>query len=290
MDNFSLILIVAGAVVIAAALFFRHRAQRQRHDLPSSYEPAPHTVEIPDEFDPLFSTADADAGTAYHELDKLGRMLADEPETMTASAAPAGLQSDDAMAGASSRTPASRKAPTRASRPPAAVATTQPAMSAAAAAPSTPRRRPPRAMGAHDHLVTVNVMGKHGVRFNGAAVRDALLHAGLEYGHMNIFHYYPPDSPEAAPVFSVANALKPGSFDMNLIDSFATAGLSMFLVCTGDSKDLHHFDHMLGIARDLAEHLGGEVRDARRNVLSRQAITHLREEISEWCRKARVVS
>ncbi len=91
-------------------------------------------------------------------------------------------------------------------------------------------------------------------------------------------------------MFSVANALKPGSFDMNQIESFAAAGLSMFLVCTGDTKDLQHFDHMLGVARQLAEQLGGEVRDARRNPLSRQAVTHMREEISEWCRKARVAS
>jgi cell division protein ZipA len=45
---------------------------------------------------------------------------------------------------------------------------------------------------------------------------------------------------------------------------------------------------MLAKTRQLAEALGGEVRDARRSVLTRQAIGHIREQLNEWRHKAQV--
>ena len=38
--------------------------------------------------------------------------------------------------------------------------------------------------------------------------------AGLTFGHMNVFHRLVDGHPERGPIFSVANIIKPGSFDM----------------------------------------------------------------------------
>ena len=48
--------------------------------------------------------------------------------------------------------------------------------------------------------------------------------AGLAYGHMNMFHRLVDNHPERGPIFSVANMVKPGSFDMATIQELETPG------------------------------------------------------------------
>src|SRR3569833_275818 len=75
--------------------------------------------------------------------------------------------------------------------------------------------------------------------------------------------------------------------DPERMHEFNTVGLSLFMVPANDEHDLAAFDVMLAIVRQLASDLGGEVRDARRSVLTRQAIERLREQLTEWRFKTR---
>lgn len=81
--------------------------------------------------------------------------------------------------------------------------------------------------------------------------------------------------------------VKPGSFDPQRLHEISTVGLSLFMVPAGDDSDIPSFDLMLSTARHLAADLGGEVRDARRSVLTRQAIDRMREQLAEWRVKPR---
>jgi cell division protein ZipA len=149
-----------------------------------------------------------------------------------------------------------------------------------AAEPPPFRRCPPRVAEDPRRVVVLNVVaGEQG--FAGGAVREALAEAGLELGEWQIFHYYAPGR-EEPPLFSLANMVKPGSFDPDRMDASPIPGLSLFLVPAGDDGDIPAFDTMLATARRLAERLEGEVRDARRSVLTRQAIGLIREQLNEW--------
>src|SRR3569833_2358634 len=138
-----------------------------------------------------------------------------------------------------------------------------------------------------ERAIAMNVMALEGQRFAGDAIAAAAQRAGLELGMWSIYHYYPPHSPESPPLFSMANMVKPGSFDPERMHEFNTVGLSLFMVPANDEHDLAAFDVMLAIVRQLASDLGGEVRDARRSVLTRQAIERLREQLTEWRFKTR---
>lgn len=148
---------------------------------------------------------------------------------------------------------------------------------------SVARRRPPRVAEDPRRVVVLNVVaGDAG--FSGAAVRDALAGNGFEFGEWQIFHYYARNA-DAPPLFSLANMVKPGSFDLERIETMQVPGLSLFLVPAGEEGDLAAFETMLAVARGLAQELAGEVRDARRSVLTRQAIELIREQLKEWrCR------
>ena len=147
---------------------------------------------------------------------------------------------------------------------------------------STPQRCPPRVAEDPRRVVVLNVVAG-GQGFAGASVRAALAAAGFAFGEWQIFHFYAPDVAE--PLFSLANMVKPGSFDLRRMEEMVIPGLSLFLVPSGEEGDVAAFEAMLAVARRLADQLGGEVRDARRSVLTRQAVALIQEQLKEWrCR------
>lgn len=122
-------------------------------------------------------------------------------------------------------------------------------------------------------------------RFHGPDIVVAAEKAGLAYGDMGIFHRLTDGNPEDAPIFSAANMVKPGSFDMAGIRELETPGLNLFMVMPGPEPALDAWDAMLPTARRLAELLDGRVVDDQHNALGRQRVAYIRDELRAWDRK-----
>lgn len=136
-------------------------------------------------------------------------------------------------------------------------------------------------------LIIVLTVVAHGKNlFRGEEIVQFLEEKGLRYGEMDIFHAY---SPGGRPVFSVANIVEPGAFDLQRVDSLVTPGLTLFLRLPGPAGGFAAFDALLETAQMLAEKLNGEIRDERRNVLTTQAIQQTRERILAFNRTRRTV-
>ena len=136
-----------------------------------------------------------------------------------------------------------------------------------------------------ERIVTLYVVARGDARFSGSDVAVAAEKAGLEFGDMQIFHRPLDGKPEAGPIFSMANMVKPGTFDMSRIDELQTPGLSFFMTLPGPLPALDAWDAMLPTAQRMAELLGGNVLDEERNALGRQRIAMLRDELRSWDRK-----
>jgi cell division protein ZipA len=161
-----------------------------------------------------------------------------------------------------------------------------------AAAPPAPRRRRGPLPGTRppqlrvERIVSVFVVArKPGDAFNGADIIVAAEKAGLEFGDMDIFHRTVERSAEFGPVFSAANMVKPGSFDMTRVDSLKTPGLTLFMTLPGPLPALDAWDAMLPTAQRLAELLDGQVVDEQHNALGRQRIAYIRDDLRAWDRK-----
>lgn len=210
------------------------------------------------------------------ELEKLGAALAGERTTPAPRAKPVGQTAAiiDAL-----------RAPADAAPAPAAPAPAAPPV--AAAAPRTPPRsdlgRRPAQMPV-ERIVTLFVMARDGSQFHGADLIVAAEKAGLEYGDMGIYHRLLDGKREHGPIFSVANMLKPGNFDLTRLDALRTPGLSFFMTLPGPLPALDAWDAMLPTAQRLAELLDGQVLDEERNALGRQRIAHIRDELRGWDR------
>ncbi|MDQ2703112.1 MAG: cell division protein ZipA [Pseudomonadota bacterium] len=136
-----------------------------------------------------------------------------------------------------------------------------------------------------DKIVTLYIAAKAGEKLRGPDIVVAAEKTGLAYGHMNVFHRLVEGHPERGPIFSVANIMKPGSFEMATIQSLETPAIAFFLTLPAPVPALDAWETMLPTAQRMAELLDGVLLDESRNALGRQRIQHLRDELRAWDRQ-----
>ncbi len=112
---------------------------------------------------------------------------------------------------------------------------------------------------------------------------EVFLRSNLKFGDMSIFHRVNPMTKELQ--FSIANAVEPGTFDFGDVEAFKTAGVCLFLRLPGPQEAMQAFEDMLHVAKDLAQHLGGEIKDDRRSAMTAQTVEHCRQRIADFERK-----
>ncbi|MCK9539553.1 MAG: cell division protein ZipA [Dokdonella sp.] len=136
-----------------------------------------------------------------------------------------------------------------------------------------------------ERIVTLFVAAPTGETLRGADVVVAAEKAGLEFGDLGIFHRRAVGRHAEGPVFSMADMVKPGSFDMSRLDSLHTPGVTLFMTLPGPLPALDAWEMLLPTAQRLAELLDARVLDEDRSVLGRQRIAHLRDEMRAWDRR-----
>lgn len=136
-----------------------------------------------------------------------------------------------------------------------------------------------------DKIVTLYIAARAGNVLRGPDIVVAAEKTGLTYGHMQIFHRLLEGRPERGPVFSVANIMKPGSFDMATVQSLETPAIAFFLTLPAPVSALDAWEMMLPTAERMAELLDGVLLDESRNALGRQRVQHLRDELRAYDRQ-----
>ncbi|HSC69246.1 MAG TPA: cell division protein ZipA [Cellvibrio sp.] len=136
-----------------------------------------------------------------------------------------------------------------------------------------------------EEVLIINIMAHKGEMFNGSELLDIVLQCGMRYGSMDIFHRHSDTKGEGALLFSMANMVKPGTFDLDAMDEFETPGVSLFMTLPINADSMQSFDLMADTARAIAETLGGELKDEQRSVMTRQTLEHCRQRIRDFERK-----
>ncbi|MDP6652536.1 MAG: cell division protein ZipA [Gammaproteobacteria bacterium] len=131
-------------------------------------------------------------------------------------------------------------------------------------------------------VFVINVMAREGRAFAGHDLLQVLITAGLKFGEMGIFHQRFGNDNNGPVVFSVANILNPGTFDLNNMDSFSTLGISLFLALPAAINSQDAFEQMLTVAQQIQGALDGELKDDHRNVMTAQTIEHYRQRIKDF--------
>lgn len=122
----------------------------------------------------------------------------------------------------------------------------------------------------------------------GAALLPSLLTLGMKYGEMNIFHRHQDNAGNGEVTFSLANMMKPGSFDLDTMETFATQGVSLFMTLPNAGDSFAVFEQMLSAAKQLAQEFNGQLLDDKRNVMTKQTEQHYTSKIREFDRRRRI--
>lgn len=137
-----------------------------------------------------------------------------------------------------------------------------------------------------EEVLVISVISRDESGFKGPALLQNILESGLRFGEMDIFHRHESMAGNGEVLFSMANAVKPGVFDLDDIDHFSTRAVSFFLGLPGPRHPKQAFDVMVAAARKLAHELNGELKDDQRSVMTAQTIEHYRQRIVEFERRA----
>jgi cell division protein ZipA len=257
MENIRLILLLIGAVIVLGIYVFS-RMQGQwrwpslpslpklhRRDKPRKSRRQPGSLPDIDDFDGGVGF-DSEYGSGLDaDIDRIGLQVSGDP-----------LEAVDA--------------------PPAERTVIRPR---ASRTPENRPRAPENKSPASDKIFTLFVMAPSGVPFRGTVLLDAFFEAHLEYGDMQIFHRGEVVDGREHHQFSAANIKEPGYFDLAAMGHFTTEGVVLFLQIAPGVDAVRAFDAMVESANILAEELGGTVCDATRSVLTKQTISHMREEV-----------
>lgn len=305
-------LLIVGLIALVLIWLFGQpkKEQGKRRPAPSEHagerrEPTLGEPSLAD--DPVFSALDRPGHGGHHpdiaqpqqgelevglreELERLGATLSGERGAAASKPAATGHST---LAGHAASIVDALRAPSSVDQPASSVTATtaSAAVTPTAPAPTVAAKVPPRSdLGRRssqlpvERIVTLFVVAREGGHFNGPDLVVAAEKAGLEFGDMGIYHRLLDGKRELGPIFSVANMLKPGNFDLARLDALRTPGVSFFMTLPGPLPALDAWDAMLPTAQRLAELLDGHVLDEERNALGRQRIAHIRDQLRGWDR------
>lgn len=131
-------------------------------------------------------------------------------------------------------------------------------------------------------VIVLNVHCAGEEPFVGTRLFDSLQQNGLIYGEMDIYHRHADLSGNGRVLFSVANMMQPGTLQHDDPDTFTTKGISFFMTlpCYGDADQ--NFKLMLKTAQQIADDMSSNVLDEQRNLMTPDKLESYRKQIREF--------
>lgn len=131
-------------------------------------------------------------------------------------------------------------------------------------------------------VYVINVTSREGSYIYGRELKHALRILGFQFGDMDIYHRHVEVDGTGDVLFSMANMIKPGTFEPSKMDRLMTPGISLFMQLPEPGRALAHFDLMLKAADKLAYEVDGVLMDAGHHVLAESYVTQSRNELKVY--------
>jgi cell division protein ZipA len=126
-------------------------------------------------------------------------------------------------------------------------------------------------------VLVIHLVANKGAMVNGADLLAAAVDSGLRYGEMKIFHRHLNSDGSGPILFSMANLVNPGTFDLNTMNSIDTPGVTFFMALDDVEDTVSGFDNMLNTVDKLTQSLPLNIMDETRSSMTRQTIDHYRQ-------------
>ena len=148
-----------------------------------------------------------------------------------------------------------------------------------------PSNEPVESEPVQQEVLVLNVKVPDGKEISGASLLPALLTLGFKFGEQDVFHRHAASNGKGPKLFSLANMFKPGTFNLDEMETFTTQGVSLFMILPIEGDPQQVFNMMHNAARKLADEFGAQILDGRRSLLTKQSLRQYVEKIREFERK-----
>ena len=131
-----------------------------------------------------------------------------------------------------------------------------------------------------DTIAILHVIARTPEGFSGHLIDDLLHRRGLILGDRNIYEH-PAAKKGHPPLYSIANKIKPGTFDVNQMQKIRTHGLTLFMKMPLVLDPIAAFSEMATTAEVIAETLHGKLIDQQKSQISTAGINAIKDEIGK---------
>ena len=141
--------------------------------------------------------------------------------------------------------------------------------------PEPPQR--PNNQTMQPQILVMHLMAHKGELLSGKKLQNAALKVGFRFGELKIFQRHLNEDGSGEVLFSMANLVNPGTFDLNTIDQMTTPGVTLFMALDDLADPVAAFDVMIESVDTLSGTMDLSVLDETRSSMTRQTIDHYRQ-------------
>jgi cell division protein ZipA len=128
-----------------------------------------------------------------------------------------------------------------------------------------------------EQILVMHLMAPKGEMLSGRDLQEAALKVGFRFGELKIFQRHLNEDGSGEVLFSMANLVNPGTFDLNTINEMTTPGVTLFMALEDIEDPVAAFEVMTESVDTLSDALSLSVLDETRSSMTRQTIDHYRQ-------------
>lgn len=128
-------------------------------------------------------------------------------------------------------------------------------------------------------FVIVHIQMPEGLSMQGSKLLPAVNTLGFKYSEEGFFNRHIDPAGQGPVLFRLVNMYNPGTFDIDNMEQFSTAGVSLFMTLPCEGDGLAAFNMLHSAAKKIADEFGAQILDAEREEMTVDRVRQYVEQV-----------
>ncbi|WP_404340502.1 cell division protein ZipA [Pseudoalteromonas mariniglutinosa] len=131
-------------------------------------------------------------------------------------------------------------------------------------------------------FIIVHIQMPEGLAMEGSKLLPAVNMLGFKYSDEGFFNRHLDPAGHGPVLFRLVNMYNPGTFDIDNMEQFSTAGISLFMTLPCDGDGLAAFNMLHSAAKKLADEFGAIILDSQREEMTVDSVREYVEKVRRF--------